>query len=275
MGIQKYQIKSKGRAISFSVDPIRWLDPKILEHNREPHRHEFYSVFFIHKGKVIHTIDGHDYIIDKETVFTIPANYLHQLIMDNKVDGWVLVFDPNEWMLDSKINLQTPVILSMSKEECSRIEKIVKEIQQQHSEKNEHHKFAIIQLMHYIFILLQQFQRKENVTRNNGVTRSTSIYHSFKNMIPTNYQQYKEVHHYSEQLKITPALLNKITKSVSGLTAGEEIRQYILSEAKRMLQQTTLSAKEIAHELGFDDSHYFSRFFKKNTGKSITAFRNH
>ncbi len=46
--------------------------------------------------------------------------------------------------------------------------------------------------------------------------------------------------------------------------------EYYLSQkekiAKSLLQNTALSAKEIAFRLGFSDEHYFSNFFKKRTG---------
>jgi AraC-like DNA-binding protein len=43
-------------------------------------------------------------------------------------------------------------------------------------------------------------------------------------------------------------------------------------EARRKLQYSSLSVKELAYELGFSDPDYFSRFFKKCTGKSVSAF---
>jgi YesN/AraC family two-component response regulator len=47
------------------------------------------------------------------------------------------------------------------------------------------------------------------------------------------------------------------------------INERILIEAKRELYLTNKSVKEISIELGYNDEHYFSRFFRKNT--SITA----
>jgi AraC family transcriptional regulator, transcriptional activator of pobA len=43
-------------------------------------------------------------------------------------------------------------------------------------------------------------------------------------------------------------------------------------EAQRKLQYSHLSVKELAYELGFNDPDYFSRFFKKCTGKSVSEF---
>ena len=51
------------------------------------------------------------------------------------------------------------------------------------------------------------------------------------------------------------------------------INNRIILEAKRLLVYTNRSTIEIAAELGYNDSSHFSKFFKKHTGKSPTAFR--
>ena len=43
-------------------------------------------------------------------------------------------------------------------------------------------------------------------------------------------------------------------------------------EAQRKLHYSKLSAKEVAYELGFSDPDYFSRLFKKSTGKSVSSY---
>ena len=60
-----------------------------------------------------------------------------------------------------------------------------------------------------------------------------------------------------------------LTRAFQG-AFGETPYEYYLSAkeraAKSLLQNTGLSAKEIAFRLGFSDEHYFSNFFKKRTG---------
>jgi two-component system response regulator YesN len=46
-----------------------------------------------------------------------------------------------------------------------------------------------------------------------------------------------------------------------------------ISKAKEMLRSTSLSSNDISYQVGFNDPHYFSYVFKKNTGFSPTEFR--
>jgi AraC family transcriptional activator of pobA len=95
----------------------------------------------------------------------------------------------------------------------------------------------------------------------------------FRRLIEQHYRDKKNVSDYAGLLHMTPVCLNALSKSMSGLTAGEQIRGYIIVEAKRLLHNTELSAKEIAHRLGFEDAPYFSRFFKKYTSQTLLEFR--
>jgi AraC family transcriptional activator of pobA len=47
----------------------------------------------------------------------------------------------------------------------------------------------------------------------------------------------------------------------------------MLREARRMLLYTSLSAAQIAYELGFSDPAHFSRVFTKGTGMPPRRFR--
>ncbi|WP_232516389.1 helix-turn-helix domain-containing protein [Chitinophaga caeni] len=55
--------------------------------------------------------------------------------------------------------------------------------------------------------------------------------------------------------------------------ATHMIQNRILLEAKRLLQASECSIKEIAYELGFNDLAYFSNFFKTQTGYSPRQFK--
>ena len=46
-----------------------------------------------------------------------------------------------------------------------------------------------------------------------------------------------------------------------------------INKAKEMLRSSALGSNDIAYQVGFNDPHYFSYVFKKNTGFSPTEFR--
>lgn len=78
---------------------------------------------------------------------------------------------------------------------------------------------------------------------------------------------------YADLLHISPKALAKITKAHFNKTLTDLIAERIIIEAKRELYLTNKPVKEIASELGYEDEHYFSRFFKNNADVSPQLYR--
>jgi AraC-like DNA-binding protein len=62
-------------------------------------------------------------------------------------------------------------------------------------------------------------------------------------------------------------------KDMTGIPPKRYAMHVRMARARELLETSRLSVKEIAAELGFSDQHYFSRAFRKVTGRPPTAFR--
>lgn len=73
---------------------------------------------------------------------------------------------------------------------------------------------------------------------------------------------------------ISRGTLYNIAKKNFGCGISEYIKLYRLSAAKKLLNRSDMLVSEIAETVGFSDTNYFIRFFKKNTGVTPKKFRN-
>lgn len=69
-----------------------------------------------------------------------------------------------------------------------------------------------------------------------------------------------------------PGFRKKFQKA-TGLPPGQYQRQIQINKAVELLRQSDLAVGEIAERLGFENVYYFSRFFKKKTGRPPISFR--
>lgn len=81
------------------------------------------------------------------------------------------------------------------------------------------------------------------------------------------------VEHFAESLNMSTSQLNRKLNALIDQPAGTFIRSIRLQRSAELLNQTDKTIAEICYEVGFNDQAYFSRAFKKQYGKSPSAFR--
>ena len=78
---------------------------------------------------------------------------------------------------------------------------------------------------------------------------------------------------YAGRLGVSETHLNRICRAAFGTSALGAITRRLMLEATRDLTFTTMSVKEVAYSLGFEDPAYFTRAFLRATGETPGAFR--
>jgi AraC-like DNA-binding protein len=78
----------------------------------------------------------------------------------------------------------------------------------------------------------------------------------------------------AKDLAMSYSKFRKAFKEITGESPNQYHLNLRLQKAKELLINTSLSINEIAMETGFDSLFYFSKLFKKKTGKSPKSFRN-
>jgi AraC-like DNA-binding protein len=74
-------------------------------------------------------------------------------------------------------------------------------------------------------------------------------------------------------LQVTPTHLSRVCREASGRPAHALLVERIMSEARRLLIDTDMPAREIAETLGFSSAAYFTRAFHQATARTPTEFR--
>ncbi len=272
-------------APGFVVSGLCELGEDFFECNTAPHRHDFYTIYWIKKGKLVHTIDTVTHEVKKNTLFFLAPGQVHKMTFSEKVEGYMIAFQDAFMCLKDQsqvsginsglfFNNHFSSVITLDSEQEKDFEALVVMMMKELALREPDYETAVHGLLRYFLVLASRIKGNSVIiTPEQHVAHNSSIFLRFKNLIEEKYKELKNVSDYADLLHIKPVLLNEISKQLSGITAGEHIRNRIILEAQRYLFNTDLSAKEIAYDLGFDDPHYFSRFFKKYTNQSPSEFK--
>lgn len=89
-----------------------------------------------------------------------------------------------------------------------------------------------------------------------------------------NFRTQRLTEFYADKLGVSAKHLSRMLKQLTGYTAAEWIKNYVVLEAKVMLKSSTMSMREIADRLNFPSQSFFAKFFKSATGMTPKRYRN-
>lgn len=202
--------------------------------------------------------------------------------------GWTLFFHSDllrSFPLDKKMkeyhffNYQSNEALHISDKEKDIIESIIDKIQiELDSHLDDFSEEVIVTNLELLLNYSKRFYNRQFITRkrfNKGVIIKFTdlLEHYFGNDlqkdlgIPT-------VQYFAEKLNYSSNYLNELIRKATGKSILEHIHYKIIELAKSDLLSSDKSVSEIAFDLGFEYSQYFSRLFKKKTGMTPLEYRN-
>lgn len=242
------------------------------------HRHDFFFILAIEEGDGEHQIDFTQYSISNYSVFILRPSQIHQLIIKKGSKGFLMAFDSSFYspIEESKKNMFSIVsrtnYFKLEVEIYNRLIPILNYIFAEYSNKKAMFNDNIRANLDVFFIELFR-QTKPLTTETQHNAYSNGIYEKLLELLDAQFCIHKQVTYYAKALNLTTYQINSITKKAIGKSCSQLIIERTILEAKRYLITTSNQVNEISYHLGYDDTSYFIRLFKKNTRLSPEVFR--
>lgn len=246
------------------------------------HKHTFYEILWTEKGISKQTIDYKEYEVLPNSLFFISPNQVHQFEEWKPLKGGTILFTEDFFLLNhnnkDKLfelsfldNFYANPCIQLDKKNFADIKQTIDLIANEQKRKDKSQTIT----QSYLHILLAQVQRCVDIETEKPLSKKYLIlFKQFKNLLDKHFTENKTTSFFAEQLHITTHHLNLIIKNVTGKTASEVIRARSILEAKRLLTFTDFTVSEIAAQLNYFDSSYFSKLFKAETNKTPAVFKN-
>ncbi|MCS3736294.1 helix-turn-helix domain-containing protein [Mucilaginibacter dorajii] len=256
------------------------------KHFNEVQRVPCFSIILISEGDGVLKADFTDYQISKGAIlffspyqpFMIDGAMLKGIIINFHPDFFCIFRHQNEVACDGILfnNPNNPPFFNIPENESHSIYSIIEHITAEMS-------FAGLAqhdlLIAYLKILLIRAIRIKLLKSTTSLPldqcpTEAALLRQLNRMIELHFKTKHSVSEYAELLNIPIKTLGRLVKNHFQRTLTEIIAERIIMEAKRELNFTSKTLKEIAYDLGFNDEYHFSRYFKNKIKISPQSFRN-
>lgn len=137
-----------------------------------------------------------------------------------------------------------------------------------------HYNGLMLHLSNLLLLRFAEILRAGCVSDTSKVSHSVEIYREFRKLLINNYLKEHYILFYASQLNVSSTYLSRIVRKISGRSVNEHIVHMLTTEARRLLDCTDFTVKQIAYRLGFSDQASFGKFFRNQFGVAPTAYRN-
>ena len=241
------------------------------------HRDDHYLFFVLEKGFGSMMIEFQEVEIPAPALYYVLPNQIHRRLRNERADGWFValdtVFIPRECrdVFEGQLVLQAP--FRCTAEQLRQFCDLLWLLREQWEQADKPFQAPVIQGLVQAFIGLAAGcyygLRGDEVRQSSMATLASE----FKKLLVARLRTIKRPAAYAAELNVSESYLNEALRKTTGLPVRYWIQQEVALEAKRLLYYSELNVKQIAHNLGYADHSYFSRFFRKAVGVSALAFR--
>lgn len=248
-----------------SLGKLRMRDPWRVEMLHGTARHRLY---WITRGQGRVTVNCITRGFGPNTAVFVPAGTQMALELPSQIQGLELSLPPGE-PLDLP---ERPFHLRITNIEAqasltSHVERIERELAAQSP--------AMARALRGYGLLISAWMERE-LTRAEGAIlreRTHRLAELFAERMETRFRSGRGVADYAEALSVTPTHLSRICKEAAGRPAHALLSERIMYEARRLLRDTDMPAREVADHLGFSSAAYFTRAFQHASGRTPSDFR--
>ncbi len=237
---------------------LEWISDRGDMHHREirPHQHDaLLQVVYVRSGEGEVSLENSRMAFHAPCLILLPQRTVHAFRYSEETDGPVITAAqrPLESMArilsgDLLALMQRPMVIPLPWNAAGHA---------------------------LLIALLVKITRQEQpaVPVRPANSRRSALLGQFRDLVDQQFKQHWPLTLYAEALGVTPATLGRACREELGESPTAVINERIVREAQRQLAYTALDIQQIAHELGYGDAAYFSRFFRKQAGIKPSEFR--
>lgn len=245
---------------------------------------QYIKILYLPKGYKI-TVDFSVYTTRQPSLFFVGPNQYLKIEKSGNASGYIIFYNRDFYCIqihDQEVacdgvlfnNINNMPLVTIEKGESGFIDYLFQQIKDEFVLEDSSMEEMVRTYLKQLLIKATRLWKKEHLDKKTiEQKKDLEFFRKFTLLVDAHYKTLHTVADYADHLSMAAKTVTHKFKRLNLPQPNEVIKNRIILEAKRLLVHTSMTAKEIAHELGYEDPAYFSRQFQIKTGESPSSFR--
>lgn len=252
------------------------------------HSHDFCELVIVTRGSGMHWLEGEDFPVSAGDVFLLQGRQRHYFHERNNLDLINIMYDPERIDLPENELRRMPGYCAMfileptyrrrhrfasrlhlKRVPLARVEHLADEMEQECDGREPGNEVALRSKLLELMVFLSRAYTNSDTIEAHALLRVGSVIGVLENSFQDDWTL-------GDLLKIahmSSSNLMRVFRKATGQTPIEYLIRLRIQKAMELLSGTDLTITEIAMQIGFNDSNYFTRQFRRVVGESPRQFR--
>lgn len=244
----------------------------------------YIKVLYLPQGYSI-TIDFKHYQTSCPSLFFINSNQYLQIDQEGQQQGYFMYYNRDFYCVqihDAEVacdgllfnNIFEMPMTAIPEKEVVFIDSIYQQLQQEFDAPDSSQEEMIRTYLKQLIIKATRIWKKQQLgVLNNEPSKEMDFFRDFSRLVEIHFRTKHTVADYADILGVAPKTLSNKFNRLELSQPNDIIKDRIILEAKRLLGYSSLSVKEIAYQLGYEDPAYFNRLFTNKVGDTPANFK--
>ena len=252
------------------------------------HKHMFTELVIVLRGRAIHAVDDFEYPIKQGDVFVIAGNREHEFKMMEDLALINIIFKPGHLPIDIRDTADLPGFrtlfflepeyrhthkfesrLRIAGKNLTLASQLSKELEEELRMSRAGFRLKVTALLMELLVHLSRCYEEMEAPQSQSLMRIADAI----NFIENNYAEPICHDRLAEIACMSKRNFQRVFFRAMNCTAKQYVINMRINQAQELLRGLGKSITEVAYEVGFMDSNYFSRLFKRATGVSPKSYR--
>ena len=265
--IPQCQFNNRQTELDFEIISLERIKNHARKNGYKPHRLDFYQLIVITRGRGQHEVDFEMIPYAENTVIPVAKGQVQRFIENPQLEGYAILFKPDFLVkeeLDYHYLYDFSIFLSnMKPSSCKTGKEVFTLLQEMILEQEKEDAFDSAEyqrnLLKNFLIMIERSKRQRTEIVCND---SFQLYLKFRKELEENVNYKLRVSDICGEINASAKQVNTAVKLMTNTTAKKYLEDRVILEIKRLLVYSSLSVKEIAYQVGFEDPTNFTKYFK-------------